>query len=337
MKAIMIGTGGISNAWFPALKAHDVTLAAAVDLDPELARSQLAKHEVTTAEVFTDLDKALSETEADFAIDLTTPAAHRKITCACLEAGLPVIGEKPMAENMQQAREMVATSDKTGRLYMVSQSRRYVPLHQQVTDTLASGKIGDITTILCDFYIGAHFGGFRAEMDHVLLNDMAIHHFDLARMFTGLDPVSVFAEEFNPKGSWYRSGPAAHCLFTMTEDVRFAYRGSWCSDIGTAGTSWNGNWRIIGTRGAVILADDAASGRVVTSDKGFMLPTDELELEPLNEGMHQGQTGALAEFIAALQGGPSPQGECHDNIKSMAMVSYAIDSAEKDQRLTFEI
>lgn len=337
MKAIMIGTGGISNAWIPALKTHNVTLAAAVDLNAELAQSQLAKHEVTSAEVFTDLNEAVSTTEADFAIDLTTPGAHKKITCACLEAGLPVIGEKPMAENMEQAREMAATSDKTGKLYMVSQSRRYVPLHQQVADTLATGKIGDITTVLCDFYIGAHFGGFRAEMDHVLLNDMAIHHFDLARMFTGLDPESVFAEEFNPTGSWYRSGPAAHCLFTMTRGVRFAYRGSWCSDIGTAGTSWNGNWRIIGTKGAVILADDAASGRVVTGEEGFMLPTEELELEPLKEDTHRGQTGALGEFLAALQGGPTPQGECHDNIQSMAMVSYAIDSAEKDLRLTIEV
>lgn len=180
MKAIMIGTGSISNAWFPALKAHDVTLVAAVDLDPERAKSQLAQHEVTTAEVFTDLNEALKNTDAAFAIDLTTPSAHRTVTCTCLEAGVPVIGEKPMAENMQQAREMVATSNRTGQLYMVSQSRRYVPVHQQVADTIATGRIGEITTVLCDFYLGAHFGGFRAEMDHVLLNDMAIHHFDLA-------------------------------------------------------------------------------------------------------------------------------------------------------------
>ena len=110
-----------------------------------------------------------------------------------------MIGEKPMAEKMEQAREMVAASDKSGKLYMVSQSRRYVPDHSAGRRHDRGGKIGKVTTILCDFYIGAHFGGFRAEMDHVLLNDMAIHHFDLARMFTGLDPVSVFAEEFNPR------------------------------------------------------------------------------------------------------------------------------------------
>lgn len=337
MRALVVGTGGISNAWFGPLKDHGVEVAGVVDLDPERAREQLAKHEVTTATVFTDVNEALSRCEADFAVDLTTPAAHHKITRTCLEAGLPVIGEKPMAEKMEQAREMVAASEKSGKLYMVSQSRRYVPDHYRIADTIAAGGIGKVTTILCDFYIGAHFGGFRAEMDHVLLNDMSIHHFDLARMFTGLDPVSVFAEEFNPEGSWYRSGPAAHCLFTMTEGVRFAYRGSWCSDIGDAGTSWHGNWTIIGTRGAVVYEDEKLDGRAVTSDEGFVLPTQELVYEPLKKEVLPGQSGALAEFLDALRNGTTPQGECHDNIKSMAMVSYAIDSATRDERVSIEV
>ena len=56
-----------------------------------------------------------------------------------------------------------------------------------------SGAIGDITTVTVDFYVGAHFGGFRAEMDHVLLLDMAIHSFDEARFLSGTDPVAVTA------------------------------------------------------------------------------------------------------------------------------------------------
>jgi len=336
MRALVIGTGGISNAWFPAFKHHGVEVAGAVDLDAERAQNQLEKHEVETAEIFTDLEKALAQVEADFAVDLTTPGAHRQVTCTCLEAGLPVIGEKPMAEKLEEARAMVATAEKTGQLYMVSQSRRYQKTHQQIADTIAAGRIGEVTTVICDFFLGAHFGGFRDVMDHVLLDDMAIHHFDLARMFTGLDARSVFAEEFNPAGSWYRSGPSAHCLFRMAGDVRFAYCGSWCAEGGPAGTSWNGNWRIVGTRGTLIYADNAAHGQVVTGTEGFQRETQPLELAPAEEEKPQGQAGALGEFLAALGGGPAPQGECHDNIKSMAMVSSAIASAARDARVPCE-
>ena len=65
---------------------------------------------------------------------------------------------------------------------MVSQSRRWDAKHDVVQRVVTGGKIGDLTTINCDFYIGAHFGGFRDKMPSPLILDMAIHHFDLLRM-----------------------------------------------------------------------------------------------------------------------------------------------------------
>jgi hypothetical protein len=46
-----------------------------------------------------------------------------------------------------------------------------------------------------------------------------------------------------------------------------------------------------------------------------------------------GQHGALREFLQAIQGGPAPQGECHDNIKSLAMVFAVIESSNKKRRV----
>ena len=43
-----------------------------------------------------------------------------------------------------------------------------------------------------------HFGGFREEMDHVLLLDMAIHSFDALRCMTGLAASGVYCREWNP-------------------------------------------------------------------------------------------------------------------------------------------
>jgi len=53
-------------------------------------------------------------------LDLTVPEAHCRVTCTALQASIQVIGEKPMAATMTEARRMVRAAEETGKLYMVS-------------------------------------------------------------------------------------------------------------------------------------------------------------------------------------------------------------------------
>ncbi len=330
-RVIVVGAGGISNAWFPPIRKEALTVAAVVDLRLEAAQKRIDEHQFAGAKAFDNLDKALAETKADFLVDLTIPDAHCDVTCKALRAGLHVVGEKPMAGTMDQARKMVRTSEETGKLYMVSQSRRWDASHIAIERQVASQSIGQLTTLNCDFYIGAHFGGFRDEMPSPLILDMSIHHFDLARMIAGQDPVSVYAEEFNPHGSWYKGDVATNCLFEMTNGVRFAYRGSWCAE--GCHTGWNGDWRVIGDRGTVVYdSDKNLRGEVVTGNDGFHRPRAPLAIEasPIDAPtMH----GALREMLAFIRAGKRPQTECHDNIKSLAMVFAAIESAKRGTRV----
>ncbi len=330
-RAIVVGAGGISNPWFKALNAEGVTVSAVVDLNLAAAQKQIAAYELADAKASTDLGKTLAETPADFVIDLTVPEAHAAVTCAALEAGLPVVSEKPMADSLANARRMVETSERTGKLYMVSQSRRWDTNHATLAASARGGVIGPLTTLNCDFYLGAHFGGFRDEMASVLILDMAIHHFDMARMICGKDPLSVYAEEFNPAGSWYQGCAAGVCLFDMTDGVKFHYRGSWCAE--GCHTSWNGHWRVIGERGTLLYEKDQMPfGEVVAQDEGFTRPKEPariLETPIAKSAMH----GGLNEMLQYLRTGQVPQTECHDNIKSLAMVFAAIESSATGKRV----
>ena len=124
------------------------------------------------------------------------------------------------------------------------------------TNTLASQSVwataalalGPLTTLNSDFYLGAHFEGFRLSMPHVLLVDMAIHTFDTARFISGADPVSVYCKEWNPRGSWYDHSASAVAIFELTGGMVYTYRGSWCSE--GLNTSWEAQWRVIGERGS---------------------------------------------------------------------------------------
>lgn len=333
-KTVVVGAGWISEVWFPILLKEKVDVVGVVDLNIDAARGRIKEFGLDT-DASTDLGRAIKKAQPDFVLDLTVPEAHCSVTCAALRAGCHVIGEKPMASSMAEARRMVRAAEKTGLMYMVSQSRRWVGRHERARRTVAGGKIGTLTTINCDFYIGAHFGGFRDEMPSPLILDMAIHHFDLARFITGADPVAVYALEFNPKGSWYAGDAAATCIFEMTGGVIFTYRGSWCAE--GCHTSWNGNWRFVGDKGTLLCENDAEPiGQVVAGKTGLNRPLKDVKIPSANvrfEGMHH----ALREMLRFLRTGQRPQTECTDNIKSLAMVFAALDSSSKGRRVPVRV
>jgi len=335
-KALLVGAGGMGKAWAKNLiaQADRVALAGWVDIRAEAAAA--SADELKVGDVFTgdDLGAAIAAVRPDFVVDVTIPEAHHGVTLTALAAGIPVIGEKPMADSMAHAREMVAASEKAGKLYMVSQSRRYdARIHAY--RKLIEGHIGELGILNSDFYIGAHFGGFRDEMAHVLLLDMAIHTFDAARYISGADPVSVYCEEFNPGWSWYKGAASATALFEMSGGLRYTYRGSWCGE--GKQTSWEADWRAVGPKGTAIWdGHGAVEAAVVTGTAGFHRDTTLVmgEIEPDVPG---GIAGSLRDFLNALETGATPMGECHDNIKSLAMVFAAIESAETGRRVTVEI
>ena len=333
MRALLVGAGGMGQGWAGNLNDHpDVELAGWIDVRPGAAEAAAAKKGLTFSYYGSDLKEAISACGPDFVVDVTPPEIHHEVTLTSLAAGVPVIGEKPMAVSMAQAREMVRASEDSGKLYMVSQSRRY-NAQLSAFRNLITQHIGPLGILNADFYIGAHFGGFRDEMDSPLVLDMAIHTFDEARFLSGLNPVSVYAEEFNPAWSWYRGDVSANALFEFENKLRFCFRGSWCAE--GLSTSWDADWRAVGAKGTAIWqGDNAPTAAKVVKTEGFMseMETIEGDVQPLAGGI----SGSLQEFVTALQGGPVPQGECHDNIYSLAMVFAVIESNRRSERVTIE-
>jgi Predicted dehydrogenases and related proteins len=333
--ALLVGAGGMGKTWAKNLKAHEdaVKLLGWVDIREGAAEQAADEHELSGLHTGTDVAKALAETRPDFLVDVTVPEAHRDVTLAALAAGVPVLGEKPMAHSLEAAREMVAASERTGLLYMVSQSRRYDPRLHALRRLIAE-KIGTPGILNSDFYLGPHFGGFREEMESVLLLDMAIHTLDAARFLCGpaADPVSVYCEEFNPSWSWFRGAAAATAIFEMAGGLRYTYRGAWCAE--GRMTSWEAEWRAVGPNGSATWDGTGAApqAEVVTERNGFFSGTQAFVAE-VDETMPRGIAGSLRDFLKALETGATPMGECHDNIKSLAMVFAAIESSRAGKRV----
>jgi predicted dehydrogenase len=335
--AVLVGCGGISHAWLSTLAGMpEVRLAALVDLNEAAAQARAADFHLADTRTGTDLVAVLDEIQPDIVFDCTVPPAHHAVTLEALRRGCHVLGEKPLADSLAHAREMVAAAREADRLYAVMQNRRYDPNIRRLRAFLASGAIGRITTVNCDFYIGAHFGGFRDRMEHVLLLDMAIHTFDQARFIMGADPTGVYCKEWNPPASWYDHDASAIAIFDMTDDIVYTYRGSWCAE--GLNTTWESGWHIIGDRGTVRW--DGAAGfqaQIVAQPDGFRSKLEDIpvpEVEVLTKT--GGHGGAIREFVRCVQTGCVPETVCTDNIKSLAMVFGAIESAESGAHVAIE-
>ncbi|MCY3022167.1 MAG: Gfo/Idh/MocA family oxidoreductase [Planctomycetota bacterium] len=332
LRILQVGCGGMAQGWVERTqKRADAEIVGLVDIRRQAAEETAAKHGLPPGIVFSTLEEALEKAKPDAVTDITVPEAHFGVTTTALKAGCHVLGEKPLADSMVHAKEMCKAAKKAKRLYMVTQNRRYMGTIQAFSKAVKDGVIGEVSSLDADFFIGAHFGGFRDVMDHVLLLDMAIHTFDQARFISGCDPVAVYCYEYNPHGSWYKGSAAALCVFEMTKGVVFTYRGSWAAE--GFNTSWESNWRAVGSKGTVVW-DGAAQPKCQrpAGTEGFFRKLEDVTLPEITVA-HGGHEGVLEEFLQCVRKGATPQTVCDDNTKSLAMCFAAIQSAETGKRV----
>jgi predicted dehydrogenase len=328
----------MSKAWLEAAARVDgLTISGLVDIDEARAEARAAEFGLGSAVFGADLGTVLARTSPDMVFDVVVPAARRDVALTALRHGCHLLTEKPLADSPENARDIVDAAREAGRIHAVVQNRRYIPQVRRIHRFVSSGAIGAPTSIHCDFFVAPHFGGFREEMRHVLLLDMAIHTFDAARYMIAGQPKAVYCQEWEPKNSWWEQGSSAVAIFEMAGGAIFTYRGSWCAD--GPRTSWESAWRIVGERGALTwdgYEDIRAEVRTDERD-GVLERQRSLEVPPLDpRDRVGGHLGVIQDFVAAVKNGTQPETAGSDNIESLAMVFGAIESAEAGRRIVIE-
>ncbi len=336
LNVVLAGCGSISKAWLDAaIGIPEIEIVGLVDIQAQAAQTRAGEYQLHDALIETDLGRALDRLAPDIVFDCTVPTAHIGVTLEALRHGCHVFGEKPLADTLDHAQRMVEAAQSSGKIYAVMQNRRYDPNIRAIRSTLETGAIGPLTMVNSDFYIGAHIGGFRDHMEHVLLLDMAIHTFDAARFLMQADPVSVYCREWNPSGSWYDHDASAIAIFEMNNGSVYTYRGSWCAE-GLA-TPWESDWRIIGQRGSLKWSGQDITAQRVASADGFQSTFENVKVEVTPTGESRSwHAHAIHDFIQCLNTGVTPQTICTDNIKSLAMVLSAIESANTGKTVKVE-
>ena len=220
LRVVLAGCGGISRAWLERSATSPISAWSASWTSTKPPPPRAEQFGWTEAAIGTDLSAMLDSHTPRCGLRLHRPGGAHPVTLRRCATAATCWARSRWPTRWRTRGEMVAAAQAAGKTYAVIQNRRYDPNIRRLRAFLELGAIGEITTVNCDFYIGAHFGGFRDRMEHVLLLDMAIHTFDAARLISGADATAVYCHEWNPAGSWYDHDASAVAIFEMTEGDR---------------------------------------------------------------------------------------------------------------------
>jgi UDP-N-acetylglucosamine 3-dehydrogenase len=188
MKVAVIGVGSMGiNHLRVYTELDGVEVVGVSDISQDQLEMAAGRFSVKT---YSDY-KALIESEKPEAVSITVPTSeHELVTTFCLEHGIHVLVEKPIAATVEEGRRMIALAEKVGKQLMVGHIIRFNPAMQSLKQRLENGDAGKVFQVFC-----RRAGPFPARIRDVgVVVDLAPHDVDLMRFLTGKDPIRVYAE-----------------------------------------------------------------------------------------------------------------------------------------------
>jgi predicted dehydrogenase len=306
----------------------DFDVVAIVDINDAILAEAGEEMKVPPKRRFNDLRKALRKVEADAVLTVTPPAVHVEHAKLAFKRGLHLLTEKPIADNLKNAKLMVKLAGEAGRQLVVAQNYRFHAPMQVLRRLVSEEPVGALGHGHLDFYLGADFTGtFRQTMQFPLLVDMAIHHLDLIRATTGRNIAKVTAQTFRPAWSWYEHHPGLKMLLELDDGTPFSYSGDW-SALGRQ-TGWDGAWRLQCAQGSIHL--DGEKVAIARCEKWSKECSEDPVEVPSAE--QNGQARLLSDFANAIRTGQPPQTSGADNLWSFAAVIAGVASATKGRTI----
>lgn len=188
MNICVVGaSGAFGTKHLEALSQIDdvqVTALVGSEVDKMTALGKQYPHAV----ISDSLSEALKLNNVDAVILATPTHLHASQAIECLEAGKHVLVEIPMADNIEDARRLVETQQRTGLVAVAGHTRRFNPSHQWIHNKIAAGELHiqqmDVQTYFFRRTNTNAKGEARTWTDHLLWHH-ACHTVDLFQYQTG--------------------------------------------------------------------------------------------------------------------------------------------------------
>ncbi|MBF9049841.1 Gfo/Idh/MocA family oxidoreductase [Roseobacter sp. HKCCD9010] len=330
LRLIVVGLGARARTWLQVVGDNpDIEIVAFCDPDPN-ARSR-------AADQFPDLPigEALDDvigTEADAVLLCTPPSGREAQIAACCSYGLAILAEKPLSDDVATAARFVEMAEAASVPLIVGLNFRYLGVTQAMRRLLTERAIGkpEFGRFIYERWRDGTqdwLNSYPLTMDHPMLWEQSIHHFDLMRYVYGTEPASIQAHTFNPSWTMYQGDTNVSALIAFENGMTVNYQGTWQS----GHEPMNFNWRTDGSEGIVVQ-------REMFGDLAFARRM-EPDLTPIPLPDHKpwisDATALLASFVATCRGTAPPECTGRDHLQSLFMLQACILAS--DRRAAVEI
>ena len=316
----LIGCGGITTHHLTAYKKAGYRVVAFCDHNAERAIEK-QKSFYPKAQIYSDYN-ALLEREDIEVVDIAThPPERPPIIEAALEAGKHVLSQKPFVIDLSVGERLVALAEKKKRCLAVNQNGRWAPHFSYIRQAIAKGLIGDVLAA----HLSVHWdhnwiaGTPFDKVKHVVLYDFAVHWFDILSCVMGdRAPLRVYAS--------LAKSPAQKALPSLLGQALIEYADAQATLSFDADTRFGPRDRsfITGSAGTIesVGPDLTNQSITLTTQKGVCSP--KLSGSWFPQGFH----GTMAELLCAIEEKREPSNSARNNLKSLAVCSAAVASAE---------
>lgn len=202
MKYALIGCGRIATNHMKAAVNNNLEIVAICDLLEKAMDDLLVKHNLENEKSikrYTDYKKMIQENQLDLVAIATESGNHAEIALACIDAGINLIIEKPMAMSMQDAEEIIRRSQEKNVKVSACHQNRFNVAIQEMRKALDGGRFGKLSHGSIHvrwnrnkgYYDQAPWRGTWAQDGGCLMNQ-CIHGIDLLRWMMGDEVVEVY-------------------------------------------------------------------------------------------------------------------------------------------------
>lgn len=339
-KCIMLGVGGMARGWlfdFWARQSHRMEFVALVDVNLEVLKKTGGQLGLPDSALFTDAKTAFDTVEADFCCIVTPPQFHRAAVELAAARGLDILSEKPIAATWEDTLSIYKTVKAADVKMLVTQNYRYTP--RILTLKKAVSELGQVNYAVgrytSDYRVRGSWGAnFRHQMEHSLLVEGGIHHFDQLRNLTGGDVETICGYEWHPgfargeqtafaAGDSFDGDPCGLFVMQMHNGSFAHYEGN-NLESGKINSWYSEYYRVECEGGAAVLDSDQKIW-MITRENGQSI---ERQL-PMLEVDFNGHQALPEQFMNWLEGGETPPTVIDDNIKSNATLFAAIKASQE--------
>ena len=218
LKLGMVGGGqgafiGAVHRMAARLDGHWNIVAGAFSSDPDRAHASAAELGVAADRSYADY-ATMAKAEATHengidAVSIVTPNhLHARISKAFLEAGIPVICDKPITATLDEAEDLAATIRESKTPFILTHNYTGYPMIRQARAMIASGELGDLRVVQAEYVQdwlaedieseGQKQAAWRTDPAKSgaggAIGDIGTHAYNLAQFVTGMTPTKLSAD-----------------------------------------------------------------------------------------------------------------------------------------------